>query len=59
MFDMLDILVQANKLVDIFVVIAFICTKVLLRMGTFDDNMDDQVIRRPFVVFIRTGDVNC
>ncbi len=59
MFHMLNVIVQADKLMNIFVVIASIPTKVLFGVRTFYNGIDDQVIRRPFVVFIRASDVNC
>ena len=59
MFDVLNVIAQADKLMDIFVVITFIRTKVLLTIRAFYNNMDEQIIRRPFITFICTSDVNC
>ena len=44
MLDMLNVVFQANKNMHIFVIIAFISTKMLLTVWTFGNNVNNQVI---------------
>jgi hypothetical protein len=53
-FDMHDIARVLDKLTDIDKIIAFISTEMLFSFRAFDDNRDNQIIRRPLVMFIGT-----
>jgi hypothetical protein len=54
MLDVGDVIMQTHKDMDIFVVIAFICAKVLFAVGAPGDNVNNQVIGGPLVMFIST-----
>lgn len=59
MFDVGLITLAVNKLVNILKIVTFVCTQVLLRIRSFDNNMDDQIINRPFIMFICSSNMNC
>ncbi len=44
---------------NIFVIVAFVCTKMLFTVMSFDYNVNNQIIGRPFIMFIRTCNKNC
>jgi hypothetical protein len=52
MFDVLNVISQSDKNMHIFVVVAFISTKMLLAVRAFCNDVNDQIIRRPFVMLI-------
>jgi hypothetical protein len=56
MFDVFNVALLGHKLMDIFKVISFIRTQMLLALGTLDRQMNYQIVDRPFVVLIGTGD---
>jgi len=58
MFDVGNIARLLNKLMHIIVIIAFIRTQVLLfLLGAFDHNRDNQIIGRPFIMLVGSGDM--
>ena len=60
MLDMRCILFFLNKFVNVIVVITLICTKVLLeflRVRSINNHLDDEIVSRPFVMFIRSSDM--
>ena len=57
--NMFNVIPETNKLMYVFIVVAFVSTKMLLSMRTFGNDVNNQVIGRPFVMFIRTRDKNC
>ena len=59
MLDVFDIVVQSNELMHIVEIIAFISAEMLLTVWTFGDDVNNQVIGRPFVMFVRASDPNC
>ena len=59
MLDVGDVILQTHKDMHIFVVIAFIRTKVLFAIRALGDNVNDQIIGGPLVMFVGTGDEDC
>ena len=58
-FDVGDVAFLFNKVLDVSVVIAFVRTQMLFWLvGTFDYNRDNQVVCRPFVVFIGASHIH-
>jgi len=60
-FDMGNVAFLLNKLMDIIIIIAAVHADMLFNrdwVRTRDDNRDNQVVRRPFVMAIRTGNEN-
>jgi hypothetical protein len=53
--DVRNVILQTNKDMHIFVVIAFVSTEMLLAVGALGNDMNDQIICRPLVMFIGTG----
>lgn len=47
MFDVIDVIVQAHHIMDIFEIIAFVGTEMLFAVRPLGDDMKDQIIRRP------------
>ena len=56
MLDVGDVMFQTHKDMHILVVIAFVRTKVLFAVRPLGDNVNDQIIDRPFVMFVGTSD---
>ena len=59
MLDMRHIPFCFDKLKNVFRVVALICAEMLLRVGSLLDDMNHQIIDRPFVMFICARDMNC
>ena len=58
MFDMCDILSICDSSMNVIIVITFISTEVLFdffRIWTFDDNVKNEIIGRPLVMFVGAG----
>lgn len=58
MLDMRHIAFGFDKLENVRRIISLISTEMLLRIGSLLDDMHHQIIDRPFVMFIRTRDVD-
>ncbi len=59
--DMRNILLLFNDLMDVVVIVAFVGAQMLLdllRVGPFNHNRDDEIIRRPLVMLVGCGDVD-
>src|SRR5215212_5803434 len=58
MFDMLNVAMRLNDLMNILKIIASVGTKMLFAVRSFGEDMHDQVLHRPLVVFIGSCDPN-
>jgi hypothetical protein len=56
MLDVAGVALLSNKLMDIFKIVAFIRTHMLIRSRSSHRNMQYQVVQRPFVMHIGSGD---
>ena len=59
--DMRLVLRLFNHLVDILIIVALVGGQMLLdllRVRTLDDNREEKIVRRPFVMFIGSGHMN-
>jgi hypothetical protein len=56
MVDVGDVIFQTHKDMHIFVIIAFVRTKVLFAVRALGDNVNNQIIGGPLVMFIGTRD---
>jgi len=56
MFDMFNIALPGNDFMNIFEIVASICTKMLFTVRSFDDNVHDQILDRPLVMFVGARD---
>ncbi len=58
MLDVRLVMLLFDKLVDIFRVITFVGTEVLLGIRSLDHNLDHEIMRRPFVMLVGSSDVD-
>lgn len=52
MLDVLNIVLEPDKFMNIFVIVAFVCTKMLFAVRTFGDDVNNQIVRRPLVMLV-------
>jgi len=57
MFDVRSVVLIAYDLTNVGEVVSLVSAQMLLYRRTTDNHREDQVIGRPFVVFVRASDV--